>query len=751
MMTSITTGFEDLDNEQSDDAWSLQNNLLDLSPVIAPSKQPVPGVQVTSSKENLVFFEPDVLDDEASTKSWLSLPENVDSSSLPRSSLKSRSLQTSSKSASSLQSPFVGKGTPAQPFTTMQDISSVIALEQAGSDLDAALARTQMDDDSPLSASRSKSCMDSARTSDVRKSIDTAFPGPEDAGRVSPAPFTSPTIISHRKSRRTNSTASAIFNSPQPEADSKPVSLYDANVYMDKFYKDTRYRFAVSKRNIDFHNLFRQIYLTENLLDDFSCALSREILLQGRLYVSEHQLSFYSNLLGWVTNFSIRIADIVSIQKKSTAGLFPTAILITTKEDKFTFASFVSRDLTFDFIKTIWEVVDPITPGELSQKTEQLDASDKTLQPEQFDNRIASYLMSVDGDTDSPKCMISPRPLDGSDEDSNSGSDSGETSSSHASATSQMLVQVNTKILKFKPELKFRNLGPELHPPTSADASYTRNESEIDLSDDIIDAPLGVVFDILFGSNNTSFHHQFLEDHDGSEITDYGEYFPTESDPTRLERNYNYRKALNFPLGPKSTMCIVSEVIEHRNFADCIVILTTTSTPDVPLGSVFKVKTRYVFDWAQDNKTRIRISFFLEWLGRSWVRSMIEKGSLSGQQAAAKDLIIALDKELKVSTYYVDGPSVMKTTRAAKPTLVKDSKLEKETIVTPVPNSHASSPLPPILPIVVAFAFMLLVIIFLQWRILVSTQHAARLVSTDITLKRDLMLALQALSAAKSE
>jgi hypothetical protein len=38
------------------------------------------------------------------------------------------------------------------------------------------------------------------------------------------------------------------------------------------------------------------------LIEDYSCALSKEILVQGRMYVSEHYICFNSNIFGWVTN-----------------------------------------------------------------------------------------------------------------------------------------------------------------------------------------------------------------------------------------------------------------------------------------------------------------------------------------------------------------------------------------------------------------------------------------------------------------
>ena len=46
--------------------------------------------------------------------------------------------------------------------------------------------------------------------------------------------------------------------------------------------------------------LIHKTNLSFSLLD-FSCALSREILLQGRIYVSQGWVCFYSNIFGWET------------------------------------------------------------------------------------------------------------------------------------------------------------------------------------------------------------------------------------------------------------------------------------------------------------------------------------------------------------------------------------------------------------------------------------------------------------------
>jgi hypothetical protein len=77
--------------------------------------------------------------------------------------------------------------------------------------------------------------------------------------------------------------------------------------------------FAVQsgKRNRDFHGLFKSVEESDYLIEgtssidganlDYSCALSKEILVQGRMYVSEHYICFNSNIFGWVTNVNTTI------------------------------------------------------------------------------------------------------------------------------------------------------------------------------------------------------------------------------------------------------------------------------------------------------------------------------------------------------------------------------------------------------------------------------------------------------------
>lgn len=50
--------------------------------------------------------------------------------------------------------------------------------------------------------------------------------------------------------------------------------------------------------------MHRRMNYIMNYIIDYGCALQKEILLQGRLYISEHHLCFNANIFGWITNVS---------------------------------------------------------------------------------------------------------------------------------------------------------------------------------------------------------------------------------------------------------------------------------------------------------------------------------------------------------------------------------------------------------------------------------------------------------------
>ncbi|KZW00490.1 hypothetical protein EXIGLDRAFT_721264 [Exidia glandulosa HHB12029] len=135
----------------------------------------------------------------------------------------------------------------------------------------------------------------------------------------------------------------------------------------------TGFAVASSKRNADFHDLFPQVAEDDYLIEDYGCALQREILVQGRIYISENHLCFHANIFGWVSNEIIPFSEIVVLEKKMTALIIPNAIQVTTRSKTYTFASFMGRDTAYDVMHNIWRLARP--PGVESPPRTSLDES----------------------------------------------------------------------------------------------------------------------------------------------------------------------------------------------------------------------------------------------------------------------------------------------------------------------------------------------------------------------------------------
>uniref|UniRef100_A0A3Q0RMJ8 GRAM domain containing 2A n=1 Tax=Amphilophus citrinellus TaxID=61819 RepID=A0A3Q0RMJ8_AMPCI len=111
---------------------------------------------------------------------------------------------------------------------------------------------------------------------------------------------------------------------------------------------------TVSKYNSQYHKLFQCVPKDEILMKVYSCALLRDILLQGRLYISRNWLCFYANLFGKDIKVAIPVVSVRLVKKHKTAGLVPNGLAITTDTgQKYVFVSLLSRDSVYDVLRRI--------------------------------------------------------------------------------------------------------------------------------------------------------------------------------------------------------------------------------------------------------------------------------------------------------------------------------------------------------------------------------------------------------------
>ncbi|XP_063996066.1 GRAM domain-containing protein 2B [Pogoniulus pusillus] len=107
------------------------------------------------------------------------------------------------------------------------------------------------------------------------------------------------------------------------------------------------------KANAQFHKLFLDVPIDEPLKQSFTCALQKEILYQGKLFLSENWICFHSKVFGKDTKISIPVLSVTLLKKTKTALLVPNALIIATVTDRYMFVSLLSRDTTYKLLKCI--------------------------------------------------------------------------------------------------------------------------------------------------------------------------------------------------------------------------------------------------------------------------------------------------------------------------------------------------------------------------------------------------------------
>jgi hypothetical protein len=161
--------------------------------------------------------------------------------------------------------------------------------------------------------------------------------------------------------------------------------------------------------------------------------------------------------------------------------------------------------------------------------------------------------------------------------------------------------------------------GPTTHAPTECGDAAAHYDKVV--GDDVIAAPLGKVYSLMFGAESAAFMTKFLTaDQKCTELQmDDKKGLSLEN----KSRTYNYIKPLYGAIGPKSTKCIVTETVDNLDYEKAANLTMSTQTPDVPNGNVFVVKTKYCLSWAENNSTRVQVNCTIEWSGKSWIKGTL--------------------------------------------------------------------------------------------------------------------------------
>lgn len=394
---------------------------------------------------------------------------------------------------------------------------------------------------------------------------------------------------------------------------------------------------ASKKRNEDFHALFRSVPEEDHLIDDYGAALQREILIQGRLYVSENHICFNANILGWVTNLILAFSEVVAIERKNTALIIPNAIQITTLHNKHVFASFISRDTTADLLMNIWRLSHP-----------------SLIKGPNGDARRASHDFGNREEEEREEDIEEPADEDEDDEEEDGDEDESEEGSEEETdkednAAAQAVPDSESKGVASGAAITTATAvgttsngsaakGPMS--PTSCDCSQSGSHYNFVCLDKEFPSSIESLFNLLFKS---PLVEKMLAEKEKATELDFGQW----SKGDGASRKYSYIKALGGSIGPKSTKCYLEDKVLEFDFNKAVTVMTTTSTPDVPSGSSFSVKTRNCITWNGPTKCRLVVTSAVEWTKSSFLKSVIDRSALDGQKSYMEHLDEAIRAHIR--------------------------------------------------------------------------------------------------------
>ncbi|CAH0553389.1 unnamed protein product [Brassicogethes aeneus] len=498
--------------------------------------------------------------------------------------------------------------------------------------------------------------------------LDQKSNSPSSSPRSSPRPSPRPQTKQEHNKSETNLSVSYKEQSPVPKADGShsshdgsisggvssteltpPSELKGDSVPSSKERKEPRGKKKSSwfnsfyptykSRSEDFKRIFKEVPDDERLVVDYSCALQKEILVHGRLYITQNYLCFYANIFGWGTNVSLKWKDVTSISKEKTALVIPNAILISTRSDqKFFFTSFlVARDKTYVMLFRVWQnalMDQPMSSTEMWQWVHQsygeelgLTSDDEDyIAPGTEEDKLSAR--SIESFSENESCitesLLDSEAMDETEEKPNIMSNVNPKYSDRSDTESDVDKPI-------KPEIKVK---------------CTSTHAGRQLASAVLPVHIDQLFTLLFTSSKF-----FLDFHAMRKTTDLIQtpwtHNPLDNSKSRV---VSQTVALSAAMGPKS-----AQVTEHQMMRPCskagylYSIDVETTNAGIPYADSFTVLVHYCLKRISDNKSSFSAYVQIKYKKSVWglVKSMIEKNCWAGLDDFYSSLIKALREDIE--------------------------------------------------------------------------------------------------------
>lgn len=378
-----------------------------------------------------------------------------------------------------------------------------------------------------------------------------------------------------------------------------------------------------NSRNEEFRKLFAEVLEPDEILiDDFSCAVHKEILQQGRLYLSRDHACFHANIFGFETRLAFRWENIQAITREKTAMVFPNALQITVQvpdadesvAKQYFFSSFVRRDLTHSILMKVWQ-------NKLCGAPESAaDLRRYVCERYGFNPDVSEDDDDADADeSDGGKGSLEDVRDGGGDM-----SDTASTAESPASSSEEQL--------------------------SPAQCSCTDHVSPVFI-DEEFSIPVDHLYDMFFTDGQPS---EFMKSwNQQRKLTDYIQPAWTETDGTDVKsRSITFIMPMEVKLGPKTSQATESQTVIYERKGEAYRVEAEVSNAGIPYADTFYTYVEYCLTRVSKSTCRLRIGACIRYRKScfSMVKTMIERTAAEGMRAHHEKLSVHIRETCKATS-----------------------------------------------------------------------------------------------------
>jgi len=442
-------------------------------------------------------------------------------------------------------------------------------------------------------------------------------------------------------------------------------------------------------RSDDLKKNFPSLPPEETLIVDYSCALQKDILVHGRLYVTTNCLCFYANIFRWETQVTIKWKEVTAMTKEKTALVIPNAIQICTGHEKYFFTSFAARDKTHMMLFRLWQnalLDSPASHAEIWTWVHSVYGEKSVPDSDNEGSAEAGSSYSfdgLDGNESSTRPRLYSNIAEGDEEDKlpiNAGSflpdrvGDRPMLSINTNASVDSLATDQSDTTESDPA---KGAGLEIDPVLDTASSlvdltsmltfqaWRQDKDGREMLTKTLCINIDELFTLLF--TNSKFFYDFQAERNTFDIMQCP-WQQSENSEDKF-RKVSFTLNLNHPMGPKTSRATEVQTMHSVSVPGQIYsVEVMTTNEDIPYADNFYVLSHFCIVKVSDSESRLTVVSEIKYRKTPWgiVKSFLEKNCWAGLEDHYLALGVALETEVDGVLSKIKEVGAKKKTRRAR-------------------------------------------------------------------------------------